>query len=101
MRNAARLCTPGPSLWSVLLLCVPALCVFASPSGAPKPGQASGSFSVDGTAVALRYAYAMVQPDVFDEKKTNTAILLTARPLPDAALAGAKDLESAARGETN
>src|SRR5438105_14642111 len=62
MRNASRLCTPGPSLLSVLLLCVPALCVFASPSGAPKLGQASGSFSVDGTAVALRYAYAMVQP---------------------------------------
>src|SRR5205807_10038242 len=33
--------------------------------------------------------------------KTNTAILLAERPLPDAALAAAKDLEAAGRGQTN
>ena len=73
----------------------------AVPPDAPKPGEASGTFSVDGKTVTLHFAYAMIQPDSFDEKKTNTAILLAEKPLPDAALAAAKDLEAAGRGQTN
>ncbi len=65
------------------------------------PGEAAGSFSIDGKAVSLRHAYAMTQPSDFDEKKTDTAILLTEDPLPPRALEGLKDLESAAQGEGN
>jgi hypothetical protein len=63
------------------------------------PGTASGSFSVDGKKIELHYAYAMAQVNPFDEKKTDTAILLTDKPLPEAAFAGVKDLEAAGRLE--
>ncbi|HEV2064203.1 MAG TPA: hypothetical protein VGS00_06610 [Thermoanaerobaculia bacterium] len=63
------------------------------------PGTASGSFSVDGKTIGLHYAYAMAQANPFDEKKTDTAILLTDKPLPEAAFAGVKDLEAAGRLE--
>jgi hypothetical protein len=63
------------------------------------PGTASGSFSVDGKTIELHFAYAMVQANPFDEKKTDTAILLTDTPLPEAAFAGVKDLETAGRLE--
>jgi hypothetical protein len=76
------------------------------PAGAaglpPEPastGTASGSFSVDGKKIELHYAYAMAQANPFDEKKTDTAILLTDKPLPEAAFAGVKDLEAAGRLE--
>lgn len=65
------------------------------------PGEAAGSFSIDGKAVSLHHAYAMTQPGDFDDKKTDTAILLTEGPLPARALEGLKDLESAAQGEGN
>lgn len=98
MRDAARLF----AIRSALLL---AALLSASPGSAPaqtlSPGQASGNFSIDGKKVSLHHAYAMIQPDVFDEKKTNTAILLTEKPLDDAALADLKDLEDAGRGQTN
>jgi len=67
--------------------------------GPPAPGTASGSFTLDGKTIELRYAYAMAQANPFDEKKTDTAILLTDKPLPESAFAGLKDLESAGRGE--
>ena len=73
----------------------------AAPPEATAPGEASGSFSIDGKSVAVHYAYAMTQPDVFDAKKTNTAILVSEKPVSDAALADAKDLEDAGRGMTN
>ena len=66
----------------------------------PSPGSASGTFSIDGKTVELRYAYAMAQPNTFDEKKTDTAILLTDKEVPESAFAGLKDLESAGRGQT-
>lgn len=65
----------------------------------PPPGTASGSFSVDGKVIELHHAYAMAQANPFDEKKTDTAILLTDKPLPEAAFAGVKDLEAAGRLE--
>ena len=101
MRDATRLRSTRPALWTALLLSALPFRALAAPPDAPKPGEASGSFSVDGRAVTLRYAYAMTQPDVFDEKKTNTAILLTEKPLPESALGSVKDLESAGRDQTN
>jgi hypothetical protein len=65
------------------------------------PGEATGSFSIDGKAVSLHHAYAMTQPSDFDETKTDTAILLTEDPLPDKAMENLKDLESAAMGKGN
>ena len=50
--------------------------------------------------MSLHHAYAMTQPSDFDEKKTDTAILLTEDPLPPRALEGLKDLESAAQGNS-
>ena len=80
--------------------------VLLGPAGAagltPEPaatGTASGSFSVDGKKIELHHAYAMTQANPFDEKKTDTAILLTDKPLPEAAFAGVKDLEAAGRLE--
>jgi hypothetical protein len=71
----------------LLLLAAPGL-VFAEAA----PGKASGSFSIDGKTVELKYAYAMSQPNTFDEKKTDTAVLLTDQPVPEAELAAAKEL---------
>jgi hypothetical protein len=80
-----------------------ALLGFAGPSALPPepaaPGTASGSFSVDGKTIELHYAYAMAQANPFDEKKTDTAILLTDTPLSEEAFAGVKDLEVAGRLE--
>jgi len=76
----------------------------SAPAGAGEsvaPGEAAGSFSIDGKSVTLSHAYAMTQPSDFDEKKTDTAILLTEDPLPARALEGLKDLESAAQGGGN
>jgi hypothetical protein len=82
---------------------VPAM-VLLGPVGAaglpsPSPGTASGSLSIDGKSVELHYAYAMSQANRFDETKTDTAILLTDRPLPESGLSGLKDLEGAGSGE--
>jgi hypothetical protein len=64
-------------------------------------GAASGGFALDGKIIALHYAYAMRQQSDFDEKKTDTAILLTEVPVSDKTLEGLKDLEAAARGKDN
>jgi hypothetical protein len=66
-------------------------------AASPAPGQASGSFSLDGQAITLRYARAMSQPSRFDETKRDLAILLTEAPVPEAALAGQPDLERVGR----
>jgi hypothetical protein len=70
----------------------------ASAASAAPEGSASGSFSVDGKSVELRYAYAMSQPNTFDEKKTDTAVLLTDQPVSDAELSAAKELGRVAAG---
>jgi hypothetical protein len=62
-------------------------------------GTATGSVSIDGKSVPLRFAYAMAQPNKFDKAKTDTAILLTEKPLPESALASLNDLERAGSGE--
>jgi len=74
------------------------LAATASAVSAAPEGSASGSFSVDGKSVDLRYAYAMSQPNTFDEKKTDTAVLITDQPIPDTELAAAKELGRVATG---
>jgi hypothetical protein len=64
----------------------------------PAPGTANGTFSIDGKSVEVHYAYALSQPNAFDEKKSDTAILLTEKPLSEKELEGAGDLEKAGRG---
>ena len=91
----------GRSLPAALLLTALAFPGAARAAEAVAPGEAAGSFSIDGKAVSLHHAYAMTQPSDFDEKKTDTAILLTEDPLPAKALEELKDLESAAQGKGN
>jgi hypothetical protein len=57
-----------------------------------RAGTASGTLTLNGKAVPLKYAYAMIQPNTFDAAKNDTAVLLTEKPLPDGALDGLKDL---------
>lgn len=78
-----------PTLVLGLALAAPAS---AAPPDSPAGGTVTGTFSIDGKSVTFRYAYAMAQPNTFDEKKTDTAVLLTDQPIPDAELAAAKDL---------
>jgi hypothetical protein len=75
--------------------------VLGSPDGALTAGTASGTFSIDGKSVTLKHAYAMGQPNTFDEKKTDTVILLTEKPLAEGALAEIESLQDAARGMEN
>jgi hypothetical protein len=89
-----RFSSPGAPILALSLLLVG----LPTASG-EAPGTAKGSFSIDGKAVSLSHAYAMSQPDKFDAKKTNTAILLTEKPLPAGALDKLTDLEGAQRGE--
>jgi hypothetical protein len=85
------------SFAAAALLVLP-LAAAAQSAAAGSAGTASGTFSVDGKSVQLKYAYAMTQPNTFDEKKTDTAILLTDKPVPDADLAAAKELGRAVMG---
>ncbi|MGH9441278.1 MAG: hypothetical protein ACRD16_03275, partial [Thermoanaerobaculia bacterium] len=64
------------------------------------PGEASGTFSLDGKVVLLHHAYAMTQPSDFEEKKTDTAILLTENAVPEEKLRGLEDLERAGEGNS-
>ena len=86
---------------SALLLAALALPRAARAAVTVAPGEADGSFSIDGKTVSLHHAYAMTQPSDFDETKTDTAILLTEDPLPAKAFEELKDLESAAQGKGN
>ena len=78
-----------------------ALLSATAPAASPEPasGTASGTFAIDGKAVTLRYAYAMMQPNTFDEKKSDTVILLTDKPIPEGAFEKLKDLEDVDRGQ--
>jgi hypothetical protein len=59
-------------------------------------GTASGTLTLNGKSVPLRYAYAMAQPNTFDASKNDTAILLTEKPLPEGAIDEIGDLQEAA-----
>ena len=65
-------------------------------AGEMKQGTASGSMSVDGTAIKLNYAYAMAQPNTFDKEKTDIAVLITEKPVADEAFKDVEDLRDVA-----
>jgi hypothetical protein len=67
----------------------------AAARGSSGVGTASGSLTLNGKKVPLKYAYAMTQPNTFDAKKNDTAILLTEKPLADGALEDLEDLQDA------
>jgi hypothetical protein len=93
MRNRAGLAT--------MVFAVAAFGVSAS-SAAPKlaPGAAAGTVTIDGVAVRLNHAYAMMQPNAFDEEVMDTAVLLTEKPVPAESLK-VDDLETAIHDITN
>ena len=92
---ARRLALVSGLALAALLLVQPSD-VFAQAGAA---GTASGSYSIDGKKVELHHAYAMSQPNTFDEKKNDVAILLTEKPLPEGSLASLKELGDAQRGQ--
>jgi len=61
-------------------------------AGEMTPGTASGSISIDGTNMKLNYAYAVAQPNTFEKDKTDIAVLLTEKPVPDEAFKDVEDL---------
>jgi hypothetical protein len=103
MRNAFRFFS------AALILLLPALFGLARASAVPAealaPGTASGTFSLDGKAASLHYACAMTRPNHFDEKRSDTAILLTEKPIAEKGFEALVNLEmrleDAARGQSN
>ncbi|MFO1303409.1 MAG: DUF2799 domain-containing protein [Burkholderiales bacterium] len=72
------------------------------PPAVPKPapavnvgpaGSASGTLTVDGTAMPLRFAYTFVAPDTLDKLVKRPMLLLTQDPIAPAAIAQAEDLD--------
>lgn len=63
----------------------------------PAAGKASGTLTIDGKDIQLKYSYAMSQPNTFDKATLDTAVLLTSDPLPEGALKGIEDLRDATR----
>jgi hypothetical protein len=61
-------------------------------------GSASGTLTVDGKSISLKYAYAMAQPNTFDANKTDIAVLLTEESLAKDELENIERLEDAAQG---
>ena len=49
-------------------------------------GTASGTMTVQGQAIAVKYAYAVQIPDWFDKTKTGTRLLVSDAPVPEAML---------------
>jgi hypothetical protein len=60
-------------------------------------GTASGSLTINGKGIPLKYSYAMTQPNTFDAAKNDLAVLLTEKPLAEEALSGLEDLRDATR----
>jgi hypothetical protein len=61
----------------------------------PMAGKASGTLTIDGESISLKYSYVMAQPNVFDKKKTDIAVLLTENPLAGDAVKDVEDLRDA------
>jgi hypothetical protein len=60
----------------------PSVAAPSKPAKSAWQGTATGSFSVNGKTVTLKYAYSMEEPDSFDDKATVISVLLTQEPLP-------------------
>ncbi len=67
----------------------------------PADGAATGFMSLDGEKIALRYAYVMSQPNTFDPKKIDIAVLLTEKPIPESAFNEIEELTYATRKQKN
>jgi len=84
------------------VVCLAASVAFAAPpppakgkpTGLPA-GTAKGTLTVNGKAANLKYAYAGLEANPFDEKKDDIVIVLSDQPIPDDVLAQ-KELSSAA-----
>ena len=87
---------------STAAVCLAASVALAAPPPAKgKPtglaaGTAKGTLTVNGKTATLKYAYAGLEPNPFDEKKDDIVIVLSDAPIPDDVL-GKTELSSAAR----
>lgn len=86
------------------VIAVAALLAFGagqSSAAGPQPsgGTASGTLTINGKGIPLKYAYAMAQPNTFDPEKNDIAVLLMEKPLPESALNGIADLREAVRNQ--
>jgi hypothetical protein len=103
MRRTSRFLPAIPTLFLAVLLGPGG--AWAVPAASLARGTASGTVSLDGKAVSLHYGYAMAQPNQIDEKKTDTSILLTEKPIPEKGFEALVYLEmklqDAARAQSN
>ena len=65
----------------------------------PAAGTASGTLTINGKGIPLKYAYIMAQPNTFDAAKNDIAVLLTEKPLAEETLNGIADLREATRSQ--
>ena len=64
-----------------------------------QPGTATGTFTVNGRQIGLRYAYASVQPGAFDAKTEDVRLLLTDVPVDEPSRTDTFALARLARGK--
>ena len=88
--------------WAGMIVAMTAILAFSVwPSAAAEAqssaGTASGTLTINGKGIPLKYAYALAQPNTFDAAKNDIAVLLTENPLPEGALSGLGDLRDATR----
>jgi hypothetical protein len=77
-----------------------AVFLVALPASAVDLGRAEGALVIDGTKIVLNYAYAVgKQKNQLNDRNEMTRIILTDRPLPDAAKLA--DLDSSLPGDLN
>lgn len=62
-------------------------------SASKTEGSATGHLSLNGKKIELNHAYALAQPNAFDEKKLDIAVLLTEQPIPESEFKGIEGLE--------
>ncbi|TAN38500.1 MAG: hypothetical protein EPN25_13875 [Nitrospirae bacterium] len=66
-------------------------------SEAAGKGEAAGSLAIDGKSVRLVNVYAMDQPNTFDKKKSDIAVMITEKALEDEAFRDLEDLLDTSR----
>lgn len=64
-------------------------------------GTASGTLTLNGKKITLNHAYALAQPNTFDEKKIDIAVLLTEKPIPEEELKDIEKLEYITQNKHN
>ncbi|MGE5300829.1 MAG: hypothetical protein ACM3MB_07680 [Acidobacteriota bacterium] len=85
------------ALFAAIAIFATAIAVPQSSAAQARPvaGEALGTLTIDGKSVTLRYSYSMAQPNTFDKKKTDIAVLLTEDALAGDALKDIEDLRDA------